>query len=69
MAIYTRDGKPVAEAYKVGWSPSILGWAPDSSGVYFEMSASQDVVSSLAPYEPLFKLSPLTEEEARRAAI
>ena len=69
VAIYTREGELVAEAYKGGWQPSILGWAYDSSGVYFEMGISGDAASCLVPYMSLFKLSPFTEEEARWAVV
>ena len=67
VAIYTREGELVAEAYKGGWYSSILGWAHDSSGVYFEMGISGDAASCLVPYMSLFKLSPFTEAEARWA--
>ncbi|HEY3229938.1 MAG TPA: hypothetical protein VGJ87_12010 [Roseiflexaceae bacterium] len=65
--IYTRDGERVAQAYKAGWTPVILGWAHDGSGVYFQMFISGDAASVLVPYQPIFKLSPLTPEEARWA--
>ncbi len=69
VVIYTRDGKLVARAYKGGWQPSILGWAHDSSGVYFEMGISGSSAACLVPYKPLFKLSPFTEAEARWAMV
>ena len=69
VVIYTRDGKLVAEAYKGGWGPSIRGWAHDSSGVYFQMIISGSSAVMLVPYGPLFKLSPLSEEEARQVVI
>lgn len=59
--IYTRDEQLVAVAYKDRWFPYILGWAHDSSGVYFQLRNS----IAATPEMPLFKLSPLTAEEAR----
>ena len=69
LAIYSQAGRLVALAYKAGWNPYFLGWAHDSSGVYFSIRIDGSTAAVLVPYRPLFKLSPLTEEEARRAAI
>jgi hypothetical protein len=67
VAIYTREGELVAEAYKAGWQPYILGWAHDGSGVYFRMRISGDAANVLVPYQPVFKLVPLTPAEERWA--
>jgi hypothetical protein len=56
--IYTRAGQLVAEGYKAGWDPIVLGWAYDSSGVYVQFSPSGDAASMLQPARPIFKLSP-----------
>jgi hypothetical protein len=69
VAIYTRDGERVAQAYKAGWNPVILGWAHDGSGVYFQLFISGGAASVLVPYRPIFKLSPQTPEEARWALV
>jgi hypothetical protein len=69
VLIYTREGELVAEASKTGWNPRLMGWAHDSSGVYFQMLISGGAASTLVPYQPIFKLSPLTEEEARWAWV
>lgn len=60
VLIYRRDGTLVAEAAKTGWAPRVMGWAHDSSGVYFQLLISGGAASMLVPYEPIFKLSPLT---------
>jgi hypothetical protein len=67
--IYNREGQLVAEAAKTGWTPRMLGWAHDSSGVYFQMLIQSGAASMLVPYEPIFKLSPLTPEEEQSALI
>jgi hypothetical protein len=69
VLIYTRAGELVAEAYKEGWDPRLMGWAHDSSGVYFQMLISGGAASVFVPDEPIFKLSPLTAEEARSAPV
>ena len=69
VLIYRRDGTLVAEAAKTGWAPRVMGWAHDSSGVYFQLLISGGAASMLVPYEPIFKLSPLTPEEARWAPV
>jgi hypothetical protein len=69
VQIYNRDGLMVAEAFKNGWDPRVMGWAHDSSGVYFQMLISGGAAGMLVPYQPIFKLSPLTEEEARWAPV
>jgi|GEM_PF-5123049 len=63
------DGTPVAWAAKPGWYPDILGWAHDSSGIYFQMWIRGSSAAVLVPDKPLFKLSPLTPEEARWQAV
>jgi hypothetical protein len=69
VVIYTREGVKVAEAAKGGWGPAVLGWAHDSSGVYFQQWISGSSATVLMSAKPLFKLSPLTPEEARWAAV
>jgi hypothetical protein len=69
VLIYTREGQLVAEAGKTGWSPRLLGWAYDSSGMYFQMLINGGAASMLVPYELIFKLSPLSESEARWALV
>jgi hypothetical protein len=69
VVIYTREGVKVAEAAKGGWGPDIVGWAHDSSGVYFQQWISGSSATVLMSAKPLFKLSPLTPEEARWAAV
>jgi hypothetical protein len=69
VVIYTRAGVKVAEAAKGGWGPDILGWAHDSSGVYFQQWISGSAAAVLLSAKPLFKLSPLTAEEARWAVV
>jgi hypothetical protein len=67
VVIYTRDEQLVASTYKIGWTPYILGWAHDSSGVYYQLQ--HRTVGGVVPETPIFKLSPLTEEEARWALV
>jgi hypothetical protein len=67
VVIYTRDEQLVASTYKTGWAPYILGWAHDSSGVYFQLR--HRTIGGEVPETPIFKLSPLTEEEARWAPV
>jgi hypothetical protein len=69
VLIYSRDGDLVAEAAKTGWDPRLMGWAHDSSGVYFQMLISGGGASMLVPYQPIFKLSPSTPEEERSRLI
>jgi hypothetical protein len=69
VLIFTREGQLVAETYKPSWSPRMMGWAYDSSGVYFQMLISGGAASVFVPDEPIFKLSPLTAEEARSAPV
>jgi LPXTG-motif cell wall-anchored protein len=69
VRIYTRDGQLVAQARKSGWFPIILGWAHDSSGLYFQTKIDGSAASMLSPYQPIFKLSPLTPEEQRSALL
>jgi hypothetical protein len=65
VVIYTRDEQLVASTYQTGWAPYILGWAHDSSGVYFQLQYR--AIGGEVPETPIFKLLPLTEEEARWA--
>jgi WD40 repeat protein len=44
VRIYHRDGVLVAQARKLGWYANLLGWAHDSSGVYFQTAISTTVV-------------------------
>jgi hypothetical protein len=67
VVIYTRDEQLVASTYKTGWASYILGWAHDSSGVYFQLQ--HRTIGGEVPETPIFKLSPLTEEEARWALV
>ena len=67
VVIYTRDDQLVASTYQTGWAPYILGWAHDSSGVYFQLQYR--AVGGEVPETPIFKLLPLTEEEARWAPV
>jgi hypothetical protein len=69
ILIYNRERELVAEAAKNGWTPRMLGWAHDSSGVYFQMLIAGGAASMLVPYQPIFKLSPLTPEEEQSALI
>lgn len=69
VRIYTRDGQLVAHARKSGWFAIILGWASDSSGIYFQTKINGSAASQIAPYQPIFKLSPLTPEEERSALV
>jgi hypothetical protein len=69
VRIFTREGKLVAQAAKTGWYPYLLGWTHDSSGIYVQMKISGSAAAVAVPYQPIFKLSPLTEEEARRESI
>jgi hypothetical protein len=69
VLIYNREGQLVAEAAKTGWTPRMLGWAHDSSSVYFQMLIAGGAASMLVPYEPIVKLSPLTPEEEQLALI
>lgn len=62
---YGYDGKIVAEAGKPGWYPDPIGWAADSSGVYFRLIINGEMAGMITPYTPIFKLSPLTPEEER----
>jgi hypothetical protein len=55
----------VAQAAKTGWYPYLLGWTHDSSGIYVQMKISGSAAAVAAPYQPIFKLSPLTPEEER----
>ena len=64
LQIFDADGAVVAQAFKIGWDPSLLGWAYDSSGVYFRTTISGSAASVLVPYSSIFKLSPLTPAEA-----
>src|SRR6185503_10538484 len=65
IRIYTRKGQLVAEAVKTGWDAYLLGWAHDSSGIYIQMKIGGSAAAVLVPYQPIFKLSPLTPEEER----
>jgi hypothetical protein len=67
VVIYTRDEQLVASTYKTGWASYILGWAHDSSGVYYQLQ--HRTVGGVVPETPIFKLSPLTEEQARWAPV
>jgi hypothetical protein len=69
VQIYNRDGEMVADAWKNGWTPRVMGWAHDSSGVYFQMLISGGAAGMMMPAQPIFKLSPYTPEEARWASI
>jgi hypothetical protein len=69
VQIYNRDGVMVADAWKNGWDPRVMGWAYDSSGVYFQMQISGGAAGMMMPAQPIFKLSPYTPEEARWASI
>ena len=69
LRIYNQSGEVVAEADKARWLPVWLGWAPDSNGLYFYMESQASMLTNHAPYSPVFKLSVLTPEEERAAAI
>jgi len=56
VGIFTQSGDLVAHAHKHNWGLCILGWAYDSSGLFF--SAQQGTVDGdvLYPWAPVFKL-------------
>ena len=60
-----REGELLAEAYKAGWDPYVLGWAHDGSGVYFKTIISGGAAQVLVPYSSLFKLTPTSAAEER----
>jgi len=56
--IYSAGGEVLAEAHKPGWTPGIVGWAADDSGVYLRMRIKGSSAQVETPQTPLFKLSP-----------
>ena len=56
VKIYTTDDKLVARAFKSGWNHGILGWAYDSSGVYFKLTIDTTDGAVIYPWVPVFKL-------------
>jgi hypothetical protein len=58
VRVYTKDGQLVAEARKAGWTPMLLGWRYDSSGVYFTMLIRGGAAASAMPAQPIFLLGP-----------
>ena len=69
LRIYNQNGEVVVEANKAGWTFRWMGWASDSSGMYFFTESQASMLTNHAPYSPVFKLSVLTPEEERAAAI
>lgn len=67
--ILTRAGTPVAQIYKAGWTPSILGWAHDSSGIYVQFWIAGSAAAARVPDKPLFKLSPLPPAHVRGQVV
>jgi len=56
LGIFSKDGELLSRVYKKGWSPWVLGWAHDSSGVYFEMQVGTVDGAVIYPWVPVFKL-------------
>lgn len=69
LRIFTQDGTLVAEANKAAWLPVWMGWAPDSSGLYFYMESQASMLTNHAPYAPVYKLAPQSDAEARQAQL
>ncbi|NOK61828.1 MAG: hypothetical protein GFH27_549281n51 [Chloroflexi bacterium AL-W] len=40
IAIYSTEGRLLAEAYKPGWDPYVLGWSHDGGSVYIQFRRS-----------------------------
>lgn len=49
-------GQEIAHAYKWGWYPKYLGWAPDSSGVYLLFRPRGEYLDTSKENHPIFKL-------------
>jgi len=56
--IYSAEGEVLAEAHKPGWTPGVVGWAADDSGVYLYIRIKGSSAQVETPQTPLFKLSP-----------
>jgi len=70
LAIYrTEDEQLLAYAYKPRWGPGILGWDYTDQGVYFAQRIGGSSGPLGNPETPIFKLTPLTPEEARRQTV
>jgi hypothetical protein len=70
LAIYrTEDEQLLAYAYKPRWGPGILGWDYTDQGVYFAQRIGGSAGPLGNPETPIFKLTPLTPEEARLQAV
>jgi len=58
LGVFSKDGELLAQACKKGgWDPQVLGWAHDSSEVYFEMQQGTVDGAVMYPWVPIFKLS------------
>ena len=64
VAIYSTEDRLLAEAYKPGWDPYVLGWSHDGTSVYIQFRRSGAAAAVLQPAMPVYKLSPLTPMEA-----
>jgi hypothetical protein len=69
LRVYTREGDLVASAYKPRWGPEILGWDYTDQSVYFALRIKGLAGPLGNPETPIFKLTPLTPEEARLQAV
>lgn len=55
--LFSKDEELLTQACKNGgWDPSVLGWAHDSSGVYFKMQQGTVDGAVIYPWVPIFKL-------------